>query len=387
MSLRIVGDGELYRAEHRHDPLCGLVEVLPETVLQKGEFHGGGCLAHAVAFGEVADSAGGIAAAAQAAEGGHTGIVPAGDLALLHQLPQLPLGHDRVVDAQPGKLDLPGMRGHRAVGDDPVVERAMILKLQGTEGVGDALQRVLQGVGKVIHGVDAPFVAQAVVVLMVDAVEHRVPHVEVATAQVDFGPQGYICRWGTPRPSSGRRGPALLHRPVPPGRAGRGVHIAPIFPELLRSQGADVGQPLFDELHGILVHLLKVVGGIEEAIPPVIAQPVDVLLDGLHVLHIFLGGIGVVHAEVAQATVFFSGAEVDKDGLGMPDVEVAVGFGREAGVDGHTLELPALCDILVDKIMDEVLRHYRGFGGAGGLVFLGHVSSLLYFHASHYFTL
>ena len=241
--------------------------------------------------------------------------------------------------------------------------------------------------GKVIHGVDAPFVALAVVVHMVDAVEHRVPHVEVAAAQIDFGPQGIFAVGELPGLHPGEEVQALLHRPVPPGRAGRGVHIAPIFPELLRSQGADVGQPLLDELHGILVHLLKVVGGIEEAIPPVIAQPVDVLLDGLHVLHIFLGGIGVVHAEVAQATVFFSGAEVDKDGLGMPDVEVAVGFGREAGVDGHTLELPALRDILVDKIMDEVLRHYRGFGGAGGLVFLGHVSSLLYFHASHYFTL
>ena len=58
--------------------------------------------------------------------------------------------------------------------------------------MGDALQRVLNGVGEVVHGVDAPLVALAVVVHMADAVEHRVAHIEVAGGQVDLGPQGIL---------------------------------------------------------------------------------------------------------------------------------------------------------------------------------------------------
>ena len=76
---------------------------------------------------------------------------------------QLALGHDGVVDAQAGELDLPGMGGQLAVLNDPVIERPVGLKLQGAEAVGDALQRILDGVGEVVHGIDAPLVALAVV--------------------------------------------------------------------------------------------------------------------------------------------------------------------------------------------------------------------------------
>ena len=170
--------------------------------------------------------AGGVAPAAQAAEGGHAGVVPAGDPPSSTKLAQLALAHDGVVDAQPGELDLPGLGGDRAVGDHPVVEGAVVLKLQGAEGVGDALQRVLQGVGEVVHGVDAPLVPLAVVVHVVDAVDDRVPHVEVAAGQVDFWPAGSWRRWGTRRPSSGRRGPGTPPQAGPARRAGRGVHVA-----------------------------------------------------------------------------------------------------------------------------------------------------------------
>ena len=327
LALGVVGDGQLHRAEHRHAPLGGLVQVLPQAVLQEGVLHGGGRLAHAVALGEIADGAGGVAPAAQAAQGGHPGVVPAGDPALLHQLAQLALAHDGVVDAQPGKLDLPGLGGHGAVGDDPVVQGPVVLKLQGAQGVGDALQGVLDGVGEVVHGVDAPLVPLAVVVHVVDAVDHRVPHVEVAAGQVDLGPEGVCAVGELPGPHPGEEVQGLLHGPVPPGGAGGGVHVAPVLLELLGGELAHIGQALLDELHGVVVHLLKVVGGVVEPVAPVVAQPVDVLLDGLHVLHVLLGGVGVVHAQVAQAAVLLGGAEVDEDGLGVADVQVAVGLG------------------------------------------------------------
>ena len=372
LPLRVVGDDQLHRAENRHPPLGGLVEVLPETVLQEAVLHGAGCLGHADALAEISDGGRGVAPSAEAAEGGHPGIVPAGDPAALHQRPELALAHDGMVDAQAGKFDLPGLTRQVAVLYHPVVQGTVGLKLQGAEAVGDALQGVLNGVGEIVHGVDAPLVPLAVVVHVVDAVDHGVPHVEVAGAGVDLGPEGHGPVGELPGPHSGEEVKTLLHRAVPVGALGGAVHVPPHLLHLLRGQLADVGQALLDEGHGALVHLLEVVGGIVEPVAPVKAQPVDVLLDGLHVLHVLLGGVGVVHAEVAQPAVLLGGAEVDAQGLAVADVQIAVGLRRETGVDGHALELTTLCDVLVDELMDKVFA--LGLLGQRGLVFLGHVS-------------
>ena len=47
----------------------------------------------------------------------------------------------------------------------------------------------------------------------------------------------------------------------------------------------------------------------------------------------FLLGVGVVKAHVADAAVVARQAEVQADALGVAHVQVAVGFGREAGAD------------------------------------------------------
>ena len=119
--LGVVGDGQLNGTQHRHGPLGVLVQVLPEAVLQEAVFHHVGRLCHTDALTEVPDRPGRIAPAAQAAERGHPGIVPAGDPPLLHQLAELALGEHRVVDAQAGELDLPGMAGQVTVLYHPVV--------------------------------------------------------------------------------------------------------------------------------------------------------------------------------------------------------------------------------------------------------------------------
>ena len=130
LALGIVGHRQLHRVQHRHGALRMRVQVLPQAVLQEAVLNGVGGLCHADALAEAADGGGGVSPAAQTAQRGHPGIVPAGNIVLLHQLTQLPLGHDRVVDAQPGKLDLPGMGRQLTVLDDPVVQGPVRLELQ-----------------------------------------------------------------------------------------------------------------------------------------------------------------------------------------------------------------------------------------------------------------
>ena len=373
LPLGVVDQGELHGPEHRHHPPGGLVQILPEAVFQEGVFNGVVRLGHPHPVAEIADGAGGVAPPPQAAQGRHTGIVPAGHTALLHELAQLPLGHDGVVDAQPGEFDLPGL----VVGDGhvlghPVVQGAVGLKLQGAEGVGDALQGVLDGVGEVVHGVDAPLVPLAVVVGVVDPVDHRVPHIEVAGGQVDLGPEGVpsVLKFPVLHPFKEVQG--LLHRPVPPGGGGGHADGAPVLLELLRGQLAHVGQPLFDQAHRQLIGFVKIVAAVEKPVPPVEAQPVNVLLDGIHKLSILLGGVGIVHAQVADTAELFRRTKVDNQGLAVADVQIAVGLRGKTGVDLHPRTPATLRDILLDELVNKVLALSAAFFHSRGFDFVRH---------------
>jgi hypothetical protein len=65
-----------------------------------------------------------------------------------------------------------------------------------------------------------------------------------------------------------------------------------------------------------------------------------------------LVGIGVVKAQIAFAAKLLGDAEVEADGFGVADVQIAVWFGREAGV--NTAVMLAAVHIFPDHGADEV---------------------------------
>jgi len=66
---------------------------------------------------------------------------------------------------------------------------------------------------------------------------------------------------------------------------------------------------------------------------------VQVLDDAVDVLLAFAGGVGVIQTQVELAAVLVGNGPVDVDGLGTADVQIAVGLGREAGMDLADLAL------------------------------------------------
>ena len=296
----------------------------------------------------------GIAAAAQAAERGHARIVPAGDIVLLDELAQLALGHDGVVDAEAGKLDLARMVRDGDVVHDPVVERPVGLKLQRAQRVRDALERILDRVGKVVHRVDAPLVTLPVMVHVADAVDDGVAHVEVAGGQVDLRAQRAAALGELAVLHALEQIEILLDRAVAVRAHGGLADVAAALLELLGSQVADVGQAFFDELDGKFIVLFKIIRAVEEPVAPVEAQPVDIGLDGVDVFGVFLRRVGIVHAQVAQAAEFFGRAKIDRQRLAVADVQIPVRLRRKPGVHALTLEPAAGGQILFNKGVDEI---------------------------------
>ena len=156
----------------------------------------------------------------------------------------------------------------------------------------DALDRVGQRVGEVVHRVDAPRVAGAVVRRACRMrYMHRIAHVDVGRGHVDLRPQRAraVRELAGPHP---REQIEVLRRP-----SGRGTGCScpgsVSVPRCSRISSArqvvDVGLALLDQLHGAVVELLEVVRGVVQlASVPVEAEPADVLLDRLDVLDVLL---------------------------------------------------------------------------------------------------
>ena len=108
---------------------------------------------------------------------------------------------------------------------------------------------------------------------------------------------------------------------------------------------------------------------------PLEAQPLDVFLNGFDVFGVFLDGVGIVEAQVAQAAVFLGQSEIDAYGLGVAYVQVAVGFGRKAGVHAaaETAGKIVLIDAGAEKIRALGAFRFRGGGvlAHGGLMSFG----------------
>ena len=101
-------------------------------MLQKAVVHRGIHLGNTDSIAEISDGGRGIPSSSQAAQGGHSGIIPAGYVTVFHQSPQLSFTHHRMVNAQSGEFDLPRLTGAVHIINHPVVQRPMVLKLQGT---------------------------------------------------------------------------------------------------------------------------------------------------------------------------------------------------------------------------------------------------------------
>ena len=80
----------------------------------------------------------------------------------------------------------------------------------------------------------------------------------------------------------------------------------------------------------------------------------DVLLNGVYVLRVFLGGVGVIHPQVADAAKLFCRTEVNDEGFAVANVEVPIGLRGETGVNLVSGKLSALPQVLLNESVNEI---------------------------------
>ena len=209
-----------------------------------------------------------IAAPAHAGNGGHSRVVPAVDKVFLDELQEFAFAHHGIGEIQAGKFDLLRVVDAELV-EEPVVERPVVFKFEGADGVGDSFDGVLQAVRPVVHRVDAPIVAGAVMGGVQDAVHNRVAHIEIGMGHIDFSPQCSRAVGEFACPHTLKEVEVFLDGAVAVRAvfAGLGERAA-IIADLVCVKVADIGLAYLYKLDGVFVHLLESNRRRNRACPP-----------------------------------------------------------------------------------------------------------------------
>mmetsp|Transcript_37467 Transcript_37467/g.92708 ORF Transcript_37467/g.92708 Transcript_37467/m.92708 type:complete len:367 (-) Transcript_37467:88-1188(-) len=203
---------------------------------------------------------------------------------------------------------------------------------------------------EVICGVDAVLVLGVWVSLKLDAISRQVPHGRDVRPQVTLHAQAAAALLPHPLAHLVEQLKVLLHGAVAVwGLSARGqwglvalhvvagtVHLEPLQ-QLSRCRRLGLGLMAhvcfahLDELHRVLVQLVEVVGGVRD-LEGLVPQPLHGAQDGVDVLLLLRRRVGVIKPQVCVAAKPSRDAEIKVHGFGVSNVEVAVGFGGEAGL-------------------------------------------------------
>ena len=268
LALRIIGHHKLDRTKHRHRARGNRIQVVAQCKLQQPHVDDVVPLGHPDAVAELTDAFRGVPTSTQSADRGHPGIVPAIDHTVFHQPKQLPLRHDGVVQIQPRKLPLFGRENAQAF-DVPVVQRPMVLKLQGAQAVRDALDAVRLAMGKVVHGIDAPGISRTMVMGKFDSVHERVAHVHVGMRHVNLGAQHHASFWMLSLPHFLEQPQVLSDGAV--AKWARGARLrgrAFLRGDVLCRLFIHVGLAILNQLDSVAVQRLEVITGVVLASVP-----------------------------------------------------------------------------------------------------------------------
>ena len=216
----------------------------------------------------------------------------------------------------------------------------------------DAFDWITLAVGKIVHRINTPLIAGAVVAGVFDAVHDGVTHVHVGRTQVTHGTQyaGTIREF--PVFHAFKQIQVLFNGSTAVGTCLR-WHGGIAFQRLDFFLGGivNVGQAFFDQINGIRVQLREVIRSIK-LIVPLGTQPAYVGTNAVDILYIFGDRVRIVKTQVEFALKTLGNAIIHSDGLGVADMEIAIGLWWETGVNPTSMF--AIGNVFFDDLLDKI---------------------------------
>jgi len=228
------------------------------------------------------------------------------------------------------------------------------LELKGAERVGYTLEIITLPVREVVHRIDLPPCAGAVMGGINNAVYNRVTHVHVRGGHINACPEHTTALFIRTLVHAIEEIEVLLNGAVAIRTGHTGLCCcAFLLRNCLGALVINISQAPFDEHNGKVPQFPEIVRGIIFTVLPGEPQPPDVLLDRINVFDILFCRISVIEAKVALAAVLPGHAEIEAYGLRMSYVEVPVWLGRETGM--HPASILPLAQILLNGLFNKML--------------------------------
>ena len=225
--------------------------------------------------------------------------------------------------------------------NNPIVERTVIFKLNRAKRMSDSLKRVLNGVRKIVHGINAPFVPLAVVMHVQNPVNNWVAHVHIGRAHVDFCAKRVRSVFKLTVFHAAEKLQIFLNAAVSVGafRARLGQRSAVLRHFLLRKV-ADERFAVLYKLLSEFIAFVKIIAAVENAAAWVGAQPAQIGFNRFNKLIVLFNGVRIVIAQIKKSVVFFRREIINPNRLGAADVQIPVRLGRKTRV--HACFAPCL---------------------------------------------
>jgi len=356
----VIRQHQLERMQNTHAARRVLIQVIANSVFEHGHVDNaiGARRSHHVA--ESPDGGGRKAPTTHTGYGGHPRIVPAGHYVLIHELFQLAFAGHRITGVESAKLVLPRAALDRQILNKPIIKRAVVLKLQGTDRVRDALDGILLAVGEIVGRIDHPVIAGLVMWHLADAIENRVTQVHIGRCHINLGSQHPATLIELPGLHPGQQIKILGYITVPVGAiAARFCQGTAILPRLFGRQIIDISPALLHEVNRPIVQLLEITGGKANIPIPLITQPPNISLDGVNELLALFLGIGVIESQITASAELLGESEVHTDGLRVPNVKVSIGLRRKARDDfRHSSGVEIIGDDGLQKVCAGPVFHW-----------------------------
>ena len=232
--------------------------------------------------GEGAQCARRHAAPVQTGNGQHTRIVPTVDELLVYELDQFALAHHGVRQIEPREFVLmrTRLRNFERV-EDPIVKRPVYFELERAHRMRDPFDVIAERMRPVVHRVNAPVVAGAMMRCVPDPVKHRVAQPDVRGVDVDLCSQRPSAIGKLARFHSRKQIEIFINRAV---AKAAGLSETAICVRFLGSHVINVRLAFANEFHCILVKPIEIIRRIERRaaelfVCPAVDQPMHVSHD------------------------------------------------------------------------------------------------------------
>ena len=204
---------------------------------------------------------------------------------------------------------------------------------------------------KVIHWINAPCIACAVMMCMGNTINDWVTHIDIWRRHVNFSTQHFRTVREFTVFHRFKQCQVFFHTAVAIWAFfARFCQCAAIFAHFFGCQITYKSFAVFDQLHGTFIEFWEIIGRIAFFALPVEAQPFYIGFDRIYIFCIFFHRIGIIKTQVAFAVVALCQAKIQADGFGMSHMQIAVWFRRESGV----YFFRSIGDIFINNCLNKV---------------------------------